>query len=146
MPLRRAERLGAATPSSGNLIAAKTATVIRVELLRSVSPAAIMTIPAFILLGVVAFSGLALVMAGTLRAEGYPRRANLVYILPLGVGGAVFPLTKFPVLEPLPTDALSTGLRDVLQQEVAFPVGSMVTLAVWATVAIAVAARTSPWD
>ena len=84
------------------------------------SPAAIVTAPLLILLGTAAFSGLALLMAGTLRAEATLAAANLVYILLLGVGGVVFPLTKFPaaarpVLELLPTGALSTGLRSVLQ-------------------------------
>jgi hypothetical protein len=50
------------------------------------------------------------------------------------------------VLELLPTGALSTGLRSVLQYGVAFPVGNTVTLAVWAAVAIALAARTFRWD
>jgi len=69
----------------------------------------------------------------------------------LGVGGVVFPLTKFPagarpVLELLPTGALSTGLRAVLQQGVAFPVASVITLAVWAAAAIALAARMFRWE
>jgi ABC-2 type transport system permease protein len=160
------KRLGATPLSRGGLIAAKTATVIGVELLQGVlilvvgvaigwrpdaSPAAIVSAPLLILLGTAAFSGLALLMAGTLRAEATLAAANLVYILLLGVGGVVFPLTKFPagarpVLELLPTGALSTGLRDVLQYGVAFPVGNTVTLAVWAAVAIALAARTFRWD
>jgi ABC-2 type transport system permease protein len=141
-------------------------TVIGVELLQGVlilavalaigwrpdaSPAAILTAPLLILLGTAAFSGIALLMAGTLRAEATLAAANLVYILLLGVGGVVFPLTKFPagarpILELLPTGALSTGLRNVLQYGVAFPVGNTVTLAVWAVVAIALAARTFRWD
>ena len=113
--------------------------------------AAIVTAPLLILLGTAAFSGLALLMAGTLRAEATLAAANLVYILLLGLGGVVFPLTRFPaaarpVLELLPTGALSTGLRDVLQYGVAFPVGNTVTLAVWAVAAIALAARTFRWD
>ena len=115
------------------------------------SPAAIVTAPLLILLGTAAFSGLALLMAGTLRAEATLAAANLVYILLLGVGGVVFPLTKFPaaarpVLELLPTGALSTGLRSVLQYGVVFPVGNAVTLAVWAAVAIALAARRFRWE
>ena len=58
-------------------------------------------------------------MAGTLRAEATLALANLVYIVLLGVGGVVFPLTKFPAaarpfLTLLPTGALATGLRAVL--------------------------------
>ena len=146
------KRLGATPLSRAGLISAKTATVIAVELLQGAlilivalaigwrpdaSAAAIVVAPLLILLGTAAFSGLALLMAGTLRAEATLAGANLVYIVLLGVGGVVFPLTKFPagarpVLELLPTGALSTGLRAVLQQGIVFPVGNAVTLVVWA--------------
>jgi len=160
------KRLGATPLSRGGLIAAKTTTVIGVELLQAVliivvasaigwrpnaSLAAIVVAPLLIMLGTAAFSGLALLMAGTLRAEATLAAANLVYILLLGLGGVVFSLTKFPaaarpVLELLPTGALSTGLRSVLQYGVVFPIGNAVTLAVWAAVAITLAARTFRWD
>ena len=160
------KRLGATPLSRVGLIAAKTVTVIAVELLQGVliiavglaigwrpdaSPAAILVAPLLIVLGTAAFSGLALLMAGTLRAEATLAGANLVYIVLLGVGGVVFPLTKFPAsarsaLELLPTGALSTGLRDVLQYHAAFPVGNTVTLAVWAAAAIALAARMFRWE
>jgi len=160
------KRLGATPLSRGGLITAKTATVIAVELLQGAlilavalaigwrpdaSPAAIVVAPLLILLGTAAFSGLALLMAGTLRAEATLAAANLVYIVLLGVGGVVFPLTKFPagarpVLELLPTGALSAGLRAVLQQGVVFPAGNAVTLAVWAAAAITLAARMFRWE
>jgi ABC-2 type transport system permease protein len=50
------------------------------------------------------------------------------------------------VLELLPTGALSTGLRDVLQQGGAFPAGNAITLAVWAAAAITLAARMFRWE
>jgi ABC-2 type transport system permease protein len=50
------------------------------------------------------------------------------------------------VLELLPTGALSSGLREVLQQGAVFPVGHAVTLAVWAVAAITLAARTFRWE
>src|ERR1700730_16342613 len=114
-------------------------------------PSALVVVPLLILLGTAAFSGLALLMAGTLRAEATLAGANLVYVVLLGVGGVVFPLTKCPagarpVLELLPTGALSTGLRSVLQEGAAFPVGNTVTLMVWAAAAIALAARTFRWE
>jgi ABC-2 type transport system permease protein len=160
------KRLGATPLSRAGLIAAKTTTVIAVELLQGVlillvalaigwrpdaSPAAIVVTPVLILLGTAAFSGLALLMAGTLRAEATLAGANLVYIVMLGVGGVVFPLTRFPagarpVLELLPTGALSSGLREVLQQGAVFPVGHAVTLVVWAAVAVTLAARTFRWE
>src|ERR1700689_2994595 len=160
------KRLGATPLSRGGLIAAKTVTVIAVELLQGAlilvvalaigwrpdaAATAILVAPLLILLGTAAFSGLALLMAGTLRAEETLAAANLVYVVLLGVGGVVFPLTKFPaaarpVLELLPTGALSNGLRDVLQHGATFPAGNILPLAVWAVVAITLAARTFRWD
>jgi ABC-2 type transport system permease protein len=69
----------------------------------------------------------------------------------LGIGGVVFPLTKFPrgarpLLELLPTGALSTGLRDVLAHAVAFPVKDVLVLAVWAVLGIGLAARFFRWE
>ena len=92
-----------------------------------------------------------LVLAGTLRAEATLAAANLIYVVLLGVGGVVFPLTKFPpgarsLLELLPTGALSTGLRDVLANGAAFPAKNIVTLAVWAVAGIALAARFFRWE
>ncbi len=160
------KRLGATPLSRTGLIAAKTATVIAVELLQGAlilivalaigwrpdaSPAAVVVAPLLILLGTAAFSGLALLMAGTVRAEATLAGANLVYVILLGVGGVVFPLAKFPagarpVLELLPTGALSTGLRDVLQSGAVFPAGNAITLAVWAAGAITLAARMFRWE
>jgi ABC-2 type transport system permease protein len=160
------KRLGATPLSRTGLISAKTATVIAVELVQAAlivllalaigwqpdaRATAIVVAPLLILLGTAAFSGLGLLMAGTLRAEATLAAANLIYIVLLGVGGVIFPLAKFPagarpVLELLPTGALSTGLRSVLQQRAVFPAWNVVTLLVWAVVAIALAARTFKWD
>ena len=160
------KRLGATPLSRTGLISAKTATVIAVELLQAAlivllalaigwqpdaRATAIVVAPLLILLGTAAFSGLGLLMAGTLRAEATLAAANLIYIVLLGVGGVIFPLAKFPagarpVLELLPAGALSAGLRSVLQQRAVFPAGNAVTLLVWAVVAIALAARTFKWE
>jgi ABC-2 type transport system permease protein len=160
------KRLGATPLSRTGLIGAKTVTVIVVELAQALlivvvafalgwspnaRPSAVVVVPLLVLLGTAAFSGLALLMAGTLRAEATLAAANLVYVVLLGVGGVVFPLTKFPagarpVLELLPTGALSTGLRDVLALGAGFPVKDAVTLAVWAVAGIGLAARYFRWE
>ena len=160
------KRLGATPLSRQGLIAAKTATVIAVELLQAViillvglalgwspaaSPAAVVVVPLLVLLGTAAFSGLALLLAGTLRAEATLAAANLIYVVLLGIGGVVFPLTKFPagarpLLELLPTGALSTGLRGALANANAFPARDVLTLAVWAVVSVALAARFFRWE
>ena len=107
--------------------------------------------PLLVLVGTAAFSGLALLMAGTLRAEATLALANLIYILLLGLGGVVFPLTKFPAgaqpfLTLLPTGALATGLRSVLAHAAGIPARDLVVLAVWAIVGIGLAARTFRWE
>ncbi len=128
------KRLGASPLSRKGLIAAKTVTVLAVELVQVAivlavgallgwspvaSPAAVVWVPLLLLAGTAAFSGLALLMAGTLRAEATLAAANLLYLIMLGLGGVLFPLTKFPpgirpVLKLLPGGALSDGLRAVL--------------------------------
>jgi ABC-2 type transport system permease protein len=160
------KRLGATPLSRGGLISAKTATVILVELLQAAvitavgiglgwrphaSALAFLTVPLLVLIGTAAFSGLALLMAGTLRAEATLALANLVYIVLLGIGGVVFPLTKFPAaarpfLTLLPTGALASGLRSVLQHAAGVPLRDLVVLAVWAVVCITLAARTFRWE
>jgi ABC-2 type transport system permease protein len=160
------KRLGATPLSRGGLIAAKTVTVIIVELLQAAvitavgvglgwrphaTAAAFVTVPLLVLVGTAAFSGLALLMAGTLRAEATLALANLVYIVLLGIGGVVFPLDKFPAaarpfLTLLPTGALATGLRAVLRDAAGVPLRDLAVLAAWAVVCIALAARTFRWE
>jgi ABC-2 type transport system permease protein len=160
------KRLGATPLSRTGLIAAKTVTVIAVELAQAAIIAvvalalgwtphasgwAVISVPLLVLLGTAAFSGLALLMAGTMRAEATLAAANLVYVVLLGIGGIIFPLTKFPAgtrpfLELLPSGALSSGLRDALAYGTGLPVKDILTLAVWAVVAIALAARYFRWE
>jgi ABC-2 type transport system permease protein len=111
-------------------------------------PAAVVLL---LLLGTAAFSGLGLLMAGTLKAEATLAAANLVFILLLVAGGVIVPLTKFSdgtrsVLKLLPISALSDGLRDVLQHGAAMPWGDLGILAVWAVVGLAAAARFFRWE
>ncbi|MGH1565661.1 ABC transporter permease [Mumia sp. DW29H23] len=102
------------------------------------------------LLGTAAFAALALLVAGTLRAEATLAVANLVYVLLL-VGGAVLvPLSRYPdaaqtFLSVLPSGALSEGMRTVFEGS-APPVSSIVVLVVWAAVAAGATARTFKWE
>jgi ABC-2 type transport system permease protein len=160
------KRLGAEPLSRVGLISAKTISVIIVELVQAVLITAValglgwhphtnglafLTVPLLVLAGTAAFSGLALLMAGTLRAEATLALANLIYIALLGLGGVVFPLTKFPAaahpyLTLLPTGALATGLRSVLAHAAGVPVRDLIVLLVWAAVGIGLAARTFRWE
>jgi ABC-2 type transport system permease protein len=160
------KRLGATPLSRRGLIAAKTLTVLVVEALQSIliivvalalgwHPRGGVAAAAWAVLLMVAataaFSGLALLMAGTLRAEATLAAANLVYLVMLGIGGVVFPLTKFPagaqpVLKLLPAGALSDGLRAALQFGSGLPVRDLLVLAAWAAAGIALAVRTFRWE
>jgi len=160
------KRLGATPLSRVGLIAAKTCTVIAVE----AGQAAIIVGAGYALgwhphgtaagiawavllaaAGTAALSGLALLMAGTLRAEATLAAANLVYVVLLGVGGVLFSLTKFPhaaqgPLKLLPSGALSDGLRTVLGGSTGLPVRDLFVLVVWAVVGIGLAARYFRWE
>jgi ABC-2 type transport system permease protein len=159
------KRLGATPLSRGGLIGAKTVTVVAVELAQTViligvglalgwqphgGAAAVVWVALLVLAGTAAFSGLALLLAGTLRAEATLALANLVYLVLLGIGGIIFPLSKFgaarPVLTLLPSGALSDGLHAVLQHGRGLPLRDLAVLGVWAVVTIALAARLFRWE
>jgi len=104
-----------------------------------------------LLLGTAAFSGLGLLLAGTLRAEATLAAANLIYLLLLVLGGVVFPLTDFGdglrhVLEQLPIAALTDGLRAVLRHDDHASLHDWLVLAGWAVGSIAIASRTFRWE
>ncbi|WP_162794252.1 ABC transporter permease [Streptomyces paludis] len=104
-----------------------------------------------LVLGTAAFSGIGLLMAGTLRAEATLAAANLVFLLLLMGGGVVVPLDKFPdaaasVLGWLPISALSQGLRDVLQHGAAMPWRELGILVLWAVPGLAAAGRFFRWE
>ncbi len=160
------KRLGATPLSRRGLIAAKTVTVLAIEVLQSVlivvvalalgwgprgGAAAVVWSVLLMVAGTAAFSGLALLMAGTLRAEATLAAANLLYLVLLGVGGVLFPLTKFPagarpVLRLLPSGALSDGLHSVLQDGGGLPARDLLVLLVWAAAGIALAVRFFRWE
>ncbi|MEU1539806.1 ABC transporter permease [Actinacidiphila glaucinigra] len=157
------KRLGASPLPRWALMTAKTGSVLVTEVLQI----ALLTVIAFALgwspsgnplavllllaLGTAAFSGLGLLMAGTLRAEATLAAANLVFLLLLVGGGVIVPLDRFPgaarsVLELLPISALSDGLRDVLQHGAGMPWGDLGILAVWAVLGLGAAARWFRWE
>jgi len=160
------KRLGTTPLARRGLIGAKTLAVLCVELLQTVvivavalglgwhprgGAAAAAGTVLLMIVGTAAFSGIALLLAGTLRAEATLAAANLVYLVLLGIGGVVFPLTKFPssmrpALRLLPAGAMSDGLRSMLQYGSGLPARDLVVLAVWAVAGIALAARFFRWE
>ncbi|MFC7896155.1 ABC transporter permease [Streptomyces sp. NPDC057381] len=157
------KRLAASPLPRWGLMTAKTLAVLVTEVLQII----LLTVIAFALgwspqgnpfavllllvLGTAAFSGLGLLMAGTLKAEATLAAANLVFLLLLVGGGVIVPLDKFPdaaqsVLGLLPVSALSDGLRDVLQHGAAMPWGDLGILAAWGVVGIAAAGKFFRWE
>ncbi|MFD9862129.1 ABC transporter permease [Streptomyces alboflavus] len=157
------KRLAASPLPRWGLMTAKTLSVLVTEVLQI----ALLTAIAFALgwsphgnpfavllllvLGTAAFSGLGLLMAGTLKAEATLAAANLVFLLLLVGGGVIVPLDKFPgavesTLGLLPISALSDGLRDVLQDGAAMPWADLGILAVWSVLGLGAAARFFRWE
>jgi ABC-2 type transport system permease protein len=160
------KRLGSTPLPRSGLIAAKTVMVIVIELGQVIvitavglalgwqphgGAVAVIWAVLLVLAGTAAFSGLALLLAGTLRAEATLAVANLIYLILLGVGGVIFPLTRFPAgardaLTLLPSGALSDGLRSVLGHGGGMLLRDLAVLVVWAAATIALAARTFRWE
>lgn len=101
-----------------------------------------------VVLSAAAFVGLALLMAGRLRAEATLGLANLVYVVLLVGGGLVLPLSRYPaslrpVLELLPTAALGEGLRAAaVGQLLGWP---LLTASTWLVLAGAAAWKGFRW-
>ncbi|MFK0155676.1 ABC transporter permease [Streptomyces sp. NPDC090499] len=156
------KRLASSPLPRWGLMTAKTASVLVTEILQVLlltvialalgwsphgNPLAVLLL---LVLGTAAFSGLGLLMAGTLKAEATLAAANLVFLLLLVGGGVIVPLDKFggaqSVLALLPISALSDGLRDVLQHGAGTPWGDLGILAVWAVVGLGAAGRFFRWE
>ncbi|HVU90906.1 MAG TPA: ABC transporter permease [Jatrophihabitans sp.] len=157
------KRLGATALPRSVLVGGKTLAVLLLEVLQLVlvcgfgfalawhphgDPAVALLLVA---LGTLAFGGLALLVAGTLRAEVTLAAANLIWLVLLFAGGIAIPLDKFgttgqEVLRYLPSAALSDGLHAVLQHGSALPGRDLLTLVVWSALAVPAAARWFRWE
>ena len=157
------KRLGTTPLTRPMLIAAKTLGVLAVELLQSVvlvvvglalgwhAHGNVVAAFALMLAATATFSGLGLLMAGTLRAEATLAGANGLYVLLLLLGGVVFPLGRLPgalhaVADALPAAALSHGLRTALSTGGGWVLRDMLVLSAWACVATVAAARLFRWE
>ncbi len=156
------KRLGATALPRSVLMLAKTSAVLAVEVLQvlviSLTALALgweprgqaLAVAALVVLGTAAFSGLGLLLGGTLRGLTTLAAANLLWFVLLVLGGVLFPLTQLgaaePVLRLLPTAALSHGLREVLQAGSALPVRDVLALLAWAVLGLGAAARFFRWD
>ena len=158
-------RLGGSPAGASVLVAAKTLGVIVVEIVQVVLLVAIaagllgwtpgatanpVLVVAGLVLGTVAFAGLGLLLAGTLRAEATLAVANLLFVLALVLGGIAVPLDRLPdalgaVAAVLPPAALvhvlAVGLGGAGEASV-----ELAILAGWAVLFAALAAWRFRWD
>src|SRR5262249_5576751 len=139
------KRLGCTPLSRAGLLTAKTLNVVALEVVQAVAivltglalgwstSGRIVIAVALLLVGTVAFAGIGMLMAGTLRAEANLALANGLFLVLLFLGGMAYPLDRLPdALETfakgLPAAALSETLRGVLDPHVSFPTGELVVL------------------
>jgi len=160
------KRLGGSPAGSSVVVAAKTAAVVAVELVQLVllvgiaagvlgwvpgTGASPVLVIAGLVLGTIAFAGLGLLMAGTLRAEATLALANLLFLLSLVLGGIVLPLDRLPgpvasIAHDLPAAALTQVLSIGFGSVAADATEPLVILTGWAAVLAILAARRFRWD
>jgi ABC-2 type transport system permease protein len=153
--------LGSPLPRT-SLIAAKTLSVLVIELLQVILLSAIArlmfgwapsaSVPealAALVLGSAAFAGLGLFMAGSLRAEATLAVANGLYLVFLLLGGFILPLDRLPgaigtAAHALPAAALTDAVRAALGSDASAQgaLGPLTLLAAWAVVTLGAAALT----
>jgi ABC-2 type transport system permease protein len=157
------KRLGSTPLGRGRLLGAKIASVAAVEVVQVTILVVVglilgwdpggtlaLAVPA-VVLATSAFSGLGLLMAGTLKGEVTLAAANGFYLLLLLLGGMIFPLSKLPsglrdAAQALPAGALSDALHGALTAGASVPARSWIVLAAWAVAAPVVAAWAFRWE
>jgi ABC-2 type transport system permease protein len=157
------KRLGGSPLPRAGLIAAKIGAVLVVEviLLAGVAVAmfgwapgagaSIATVIAAFGLGTLAFAGLGLLMAGTLRAEGTLAAANGLFLVFLLLGGVILPIDHLPgfladLARVLPASALSDAYRIGLGSATGDALPSLLVLLAWGAASSLLAARSFRWE
>jgi ABC-2 type transport system permease protein len=157
------KRLGTTPLSRSGLLVAKTTTILLLEAIQAVViiatgaalgwhvPAGVFAALGLLLLGTIAFAGVGLFFAGTLRAEANLALANGLFLILLFLGGMAYPLSKLPgpieaFARLLPAAALSECVRGVLSAGHSLPLGSFAVLAIWTVAAPLAAIRYFRWE
>jgi ABC-2 type transport system permease protein len=159
------KRLGGSPLSRAELIAAKILAGLVVEAVQVavlVGAASVLlgwSLPAgasvgllvvAVLLGTLAFAGVGLLLAGTLRAETMLAVANILFVASLILGGVVLPISHLPgplaaVAGALPAAALSDALRVALSGS-GDAAGALALLGGWGVAAVGLAVASFRWE
>lgn len=166
------KRLGGAPLPRWGLVAAKITAILALEVVQVVVLLAVATfalgwqpgagwspllLVVALVLGTVAFAGLGLLLAGTLRAEATLALANALFLGFLMVGGIVLPIDHLPaLLQPVAAALPATALADLLRIALASGVAGggvapsatlpALILLAWAVGASGLAIRRFRWD
>ena len=157
-------RLMATTPLgrggllTGKVLAVTGLEVVQLGLLTAIAvalgwrpdPAGVGPAIVMLLLGTAAFTSLALLLAGLLRAEAVLAVANLVWVLLLAGGAVLFPADWLPgpLTGPvglLPSGALGEGIRAAFDGEGLHPTAALV-LTGWTVLLAPLTARLFRWQ
>lgn len=155
--------LGTTPLGRAGLLAAKALATLALEAIQVVvlgalglalgwrpEPSGIPYAAVFLVVGTWVFVSLAMLLAGTVRAEGVLALANLVWVLLLVGGGVVVPRTELPesvsgVAALLPSAGLADGLRAALVDG-RLDAGALLVMVAWGTAGSALAARLFRFD
>jgi ABC-2 type transport system permease protein len=157
------KRLGATPLGRPRLVAAKGLAVLAVIAVQVVVLAATalalgwepdvepLPLAGAVLLGVTAFTGMGLLLAGRLRALVALAAANAIFVGLLLLSGMVFPLEELPsglrsAARSLPSTALAEAARGALTAGADVPGRVWPVLAVWALAAVALAIALFRWE
>jgi ABC-2 type transport system permease protein len=163
------KRLGATPLGRPRLLAAKIIAIIAVELLQAAvlvgvglalgwSPggpggagALVGAAIAAMVLGTVAFGGVGLLLAGTLKPLVNLAVVNGLFVVLLLLGGMLIPLAKLPgwlagVANLLPASALADALHGTLGHGTAVSTHDWIVLVVWAVAAPVAAGLAFRWE
>lgn len=158
------KRLGATPLGTRQLVLAKSLAVVLVEVVQLLvligvglilgwrgDLSAVAPVVGAVLLGTLAFAGIGLTLAGTLRGEVNLAAQNGLYLVLLLIGGIMFPLDSLPnwlqvPAQLLPSGALADVMRGALTETSLNGGASWIVLAVWALVAPATAAKLFRWQ
>ena len=145
-PLRIGEFLAAKVAETAVLVAAQLLILVAVALALGWDPTIDGAVVGAVALGLVAFVGLAFVLAGVTEGLRALAAANALYIVLLLVSGIVFELDRLPgwleaIVRWLPSTALAELFRSTLSGS-SGPGWAWLTLVVWAVATPVVAIRT----
>ena len=156
------KRLGSTPLSRAGLLTAKTISVLALEVVQAIvllavgfalgwhADGSLAAAIGLLLIGTIAFAGICMFFAVTLRAEANLAIANALFLTLLFLGGMAYPLARLPgflqaIARALPAAALSDTVRQVLSAS-PISIGALVTLVAWAIGAPILAARTFRWE